>query len=149
MSSLDPLFNEVLPLVMKRVFNFVTVDDFIEVVEKKDTRGRVTDTYLLVGNGEGRKRRLTAGEANDFIEAVKELDNNVAFKSILNQARYKGQETQAAATESDGFLFPKGILYAADLFQRVVDAVKLLQVAKSNEPSDEGKKGSQGRRKGN
>jgi hypothetical protein len=139
----DPLFNKLLPQIMKEIFNLVTVDDFVEVRETK-TSGKITSIQLVIGNGKGGKRLLTASEAAEFIEAVKELDRNAAFQSIINQARYKGQETQAASQDWDAAVFPKGILYAADLFKRVVDAVKILQVAK-NEQTSKKEKGAEGR----
>lgn len=138
----DPLFKKLLPLMMKEIFNVVTIDDFVEVVEKRDKRNKVVEVVLLVGNGNGKKRVLSASEAADFIEQVKELDRNSAFRSILNQARYKAQETQAAAQDWDASVFPKGIMYAADLFDRLVAAVKPLQLAKPNEQTPKKEKGT-------
>lgn len=127
---------------MREVFNAVTVDDFVEIRESKDKHGKVIDIQMIVGDGKGGRRFLTAGEANDFIIQAKELDTNIVFQSILNQARYKGQETQAQSGDWDGAVFPKGILYAADLMKRVVDAVKTLQVKKPNEQTSQKKKGA-------
>lgn len=123
---------------LKAAFNLVTVDDFVQVIEKKDANKKVVGTQFVIGDGAGGWRRLNAEEAREFISDAKDLEQNRVFQSIVSQIRYKGQETSTLATDSETMAYPRGLLYAADLAKRVVAAVKNLQVEPKNEPSHEG-----------
>ena len=77
---LDPLGDKLLQVIMKGVFNLVTVDDFVQVEYNPKSK----ETKLSIGNGKGGVRLLSASEAAEFIDQVRSLDTNDAFKSIID-----------------------------------------------------------------